>query len=165
MEIYILRHGIAEDRRPGHSDSERALTPDGRKKVARVLASARGADCHPSLILSSPYKRAVETAQVAANVLSYRGEISTTAALTPDSSPQEVWKEIRHHREESAILIAGHEPLLSQLVSYLLGSSALAVNMRKGAIARIDLERLSGEPHGALQWLLTPKTAASNPEA
>ena len=62
MQIYLLRHGIAEDAKPGRPDSERALTDEGRAKLRRVLKRARTADVTPSLILSSPYRRAMETA-------------------------------------------------------------------------------------------------------
>jgi phosphohistidine phosphatase SixA len=63
VQIYLLRHGIAENSTP---DSDRALTPEGREKLRRVLARARDADVAPSLILSSPYRRALETAEIAA---------------------------------------------------------------------------------------------------
>jgi phosphohistidine phosphatase len=65
VQIYLLRHGIAENTTP---DSERALTPEGREKLRRVLARARAADVALSLILSSPYRRAIETAEIAAEV-------------------------------------------------------------------------------------------------
>ena len=64
MQIYLLRHVIAEDAKPGHPDSERPLTAEGRDKLRRVLKRARTADLDPSLILSSPYRRALETAEI-----------------------------------------------------------------------------------------------------
>ena len=87
MQIYLLRHGIAEDAKPGQPDAERALTGEGRDKLRRVLKRARTADLEPSAILSSPYRRAVETAAVAAEVLGYKGEIARTRALEPEASP------------------------------------------------------------------------------
>src|SRR4051795_4609533 len=100
MQIYLLRHGVAEDARPGQPDSERALTGEGREKLRRVLKRARRADLDPSLILSSPYRRAMETAAVAAEVLAYAGEIVRTRALVPEATPFDAWEEIRSRKTE-----------------------------------------------------------------
>ena len=75
MQIYLLRHGIAEDARPGHSDAKRALTKEGGERVAEVIKAARRAGAEPSLIVSSPFVRAVETARIAAEGLGYKGNI------------------------------------------------------------------------------------------
>jgi phosphohistidine phosphatase len=159
MEIYLLRHGIAENGRPGLKDSDRALTVEGREKLKRVLSRARGAGVKPGLILSSPYRRALETAEVAAESLGYRRKIVTTPALVPEASPQQVWEEVRARRDESAILLASHEPLMSATVALLLGSPALKVDMKKASLARIDCDGFGPEPTGVLKWLLTPATA------
>ena len=157
MEIYLLRHGIAEDHAPTGRDADRRLTEEGRAKVHRVLGRAHLAGVEPELILSSPLKRAIETAEIAAEELHYRGEILRVTTLTPDSSPPSVWAEIRAHRSAASILLAGHEPLFSALVAYLLGSTRSMVEFRKGALVRIDVPSLGVEPRGVLQWMLTPK--------
>jgi phosphohistidine phosphatase len=159
MEIYLLRHGIAENGRPGMKDSDRALTGEGREKLKRVLARARDGGVKPGVILSSPYRRALETAEIAAQSLGYRGKIVETAALVPDASPHEVWEELRSRRDETAILLASHEPLMSATLAFLLGSPALSVDMKKAGLARIDCDRYGPEPKGVLRWLLTPATA------
>src|SRR5580704_17747368 len=58
IELYLLRHAIAEDHSPSGRDADRRLTDDGRKKLRRVLERARKASVTPTLILSSPLKRA-----------------------------------------------------------------------------------------------------------
>ena len=68
-----------------------------------------------------------------------------------------MWDEIRVHKDEARILLAGHEPLFSRLTAYLLGSPNLQVDFKKGAIACIELERFPVEPHGVLRWMLTSK--------
>jgi phosphohistidine phosphatase len=156
MRIYLLRHGIADNATP---DSERALTAEGREKLRRVLARARAADAVPSLILSSPYRRALETAEIAAEVLGYQGKVVKTPALVPDSSPFDTWEEIRKRPDEPAILLASHEPLMSSLAAFLLASPALLVDMKKAALVRVDCERTGPEPKGVLKWMLTPATA------
>jgi phosphohistidine phosphatase len=159
MEIYLLRHGIAENGRPGLKDADRALTEEGRDKLRRVLRRANGARVQPDLILSSPYRRALETAEIAAESLAYRAKIVETAALVPNASPHEVWEEIRGRREESSILLASHEPLMSASLAVLLGSPALLIDMKKAALARLDCDRFGTEPRCVLKWLLTPALA------
>jgi phosphohistidine phosphatase len=71
MEIYLLRHGAAERQAASGKDSDRQLTVDGRLILRRVVKQAYVTGLRPSLILSSPYVRAVQTAQVAARLLQY----------------------------------------------------------------------------------------------
>ena len=159
MQIYLLRHGIAENAPHGKPDAERALTDEGREKLRRVLGRARAADVVPSLILSSPYRRAMETADVAVEVLGYQGKVVKTRALVPEASPFDTWEEIRKRPDESAILLASHEPLMSSLAAFLLASPALSLDMKKAALVRIDCDRLGPEPKGVLKWMLTPATS------
>ncbi|HEY1240599.1 MAG TPA: phosphohistidine phosphatase SixA [Bryobacteraceae bacterium] len=159
MEIYLLRHGIAEDAAPGKPDSDRALTAAGREKLRRVLARARAAKVKPDLILSSPYSRAVQTAEVAAEALGYRDPIVQTPTLLPEADPHDTWDEIRAHKSENSLLLASHEPLMSSLLAYLLATPTLAVDFKKAGLVRLDCERLGPEPHGTFKWMLTPATA------
>jgi len=159
MEIYLLRHAIAEAARPGMKDSERALTEAGRAKLRRVLRRAKDAGVQPDLILTSPYRRARETAEEAAAALAYRNKIVQTQALVPGASPFDAWEEIRSRPDEGSILLAGHEPHMSSLMAFLLGNPAMQVDMKKAALARLDCERLGAEPQAMLKWLLTPATA------
>lgn len=160
MEIYILRHGIAEERRAGRPDAGRALTEEGREKLRWVLARARKAGVAPALILASPLVRAVQTAELAAQALGYRGEIEQTDALLPSSTCRMVWQVLRSRSDEPSVLIAGHEPLLGETAGYLLGLSRVCLDLKKGCLLRIDVERPSAEPRGVLQWLLTPRLAS-----
>jgi phosphohistidine phosphatase len=154
MELYLLRHGIAEDH--AATDADRRLTEEGRQKLRRVLKRAAAAGVAPTLIISSPYKRALETAEIAAQELGYKAEILHSGSLVPDSSPPSVWSEIKEHRSEQAILLAGHDPLFSSTVAYLLGSTHQMVDFKKAALVRIDLHSFAA-PQGILQWMLTPK--------
>ena len=157
MEVYLLRHGIAEDAHSGMSDADRALTQDGRRKLRRALEAAAQADVRPSLILTSPLKRAIETAEIAEEALGYKGKLVRTQALSPGSNPQEAWAEIRSRRNESAIMLVGHNPLFGALGGYLIGAPDAQIDMKKGAILRIDFEHFPPQPRGTLRWLLIPK--------
>ena len=157
MELYLLRHGIAEDGRPGSADSARELTDEGREKTAAVLKRAKLGGVAPSLLLSSPYIRAHQTAKIAARELDYEGDIELIESLVPHGTPESVWADIRDRADEAAILLAGHEPLLSSLVAYLLNSPALRVDMKKAALVRLDVQSVGAMPHGTLRWMLVPK--------
>ena len=153
MQLYLLRHGSAERIQPGGSDAERKLTAAGREEVRRAIAGSRRAKMAPTLILSSPYARAIETAEIAVQVLGFTGKIVRTEALVPSASPEQVWHEICNRQDEVQVLLAGHEPLLSRLAAYLLNSPSLQIEMSKATLVRIDLDRLASNPHGVLKWM------------
>jgi phosphohistidine phosphatase len=155
MEIYLLRHGIAEEGRAFGHDSDRALTPEGRDKLRRVLKRAHEAGVRPAVIMASPYRRAWETAEMAAEALEYRGEIVKTSKLVPETSPREAWGEMGLRWNKEAMLLASHEPLMSHMAAFLLSSPTLQVDMKKGAMVRVDCDRFEPEPHGVLKWMLT----------
>ncbi len=156
MEIYLLRHGIAANAKPGQPDAERALTEEGIDKLRRVLKRAREAGTRLDALLSSPYLRAMQTAEVAKQVLGCEGEIERLEALVPDSSPHEVWEKIRTRKTENAVLLASHEPLMSSLAAFLLGCPAFEVDFKKAALMRLDCERFGPQPRAVLKWMLTP---------
>ena len=159
MEIYLLRHGSAEPAPPGGQDPERPLSPEGQHEIRRVVSAAKLAHACPSLILTSPYRRAHETARIAADLLDCRQQILSAEALTPDAKPEAVWEEIRVHRDEPSLLLAGHEPLFSACTAYLLASPELHVHFPKGGLVRIDVGEFGARPRGVLQWMLTPHLA------
>ena len=159
MQIYILRHAIAHTARPGERDSERALTAEGRERLAAVLRRAREAGVRPQAILSSPYKRAIETAAIAADELGFSGAVESCAALTPGASPYDAWEEIRARREADALLLATHQPFAGSMTAFLLASPALEIDVKKAALIRVDCDGFGPHPHGVLKWMLTPALA------
>jgi phosphohistidine phosphatase len=155
-----LRHAIAEEKREGHSDAERALTTAGKQKLHAVLQRARRAGVSPVLILTSPYKRALQTAEMAAEVLNCQRKLVTTKTLLPSSPPDRAWKEVAGS-DAASVLVSGHEPQLSQFIAYLLKCSDLQLDLKKSALVRIDISAAETRPHGTLQWILTPKLAGA----
>jgi dTMP kinase len=160
MRVYLLRHGDAETRAAGTRDADRRLTVQGRQRLRRVLERAHAAKVRPSLILTSPLVRAAETARLAAEVLKIPGTVVETDALAPWSTPPAVWRLLRGQAVEDSVLLVGHEPLLGDLASFLLGSSRKIVAMKKGALLCLEMESPGQTPRGTLQWLLTPRTVA-----
>ncbi len=162
MQIYLLRHGIAEPSSPGLSDPERALTPEGKKRLRSVLRVAKAAGVQPELIMTSPYRRAVETAEIAAKTLGYKQELVQSSALRPGCAPEEAWDELRALQAGGErLLLSGHEPLFGYLTGFLLSAPSLLIDVKKGSIIRIDIEQMSISPRGILRWYLTPKLALS----
>lgn len=161
MELYVLRHGIAEDAPAGMSDGDRQLTSEGKRKLREILRVAGHAGVKPTLILTSPLVRAVQTARIAAEELHYEAEVVRTSVLTPGGDPRQVWDEIRTHREQAQLLLSSHNPLCEILAGYLLSSPELPIDFKKGALLRLDLGHFGTVPRGVLRWFLVPRLAGA----
>ena len=159
MQVYLLRHGIAEEGRLGRSDADRELTAEGRRKLRDTLHIASRADVRPSLILSSPLVRAAQTAAIAAELLGYQNKVLQSKVLLPNARYEQVWDEIRVHRDEDELMLVGHDPLFSSLAGYLLGYPDLQIDFKKGALFRADFESFGPKPRGILRWFITAKLA------
>jgi phosphohistidine phosphatase len=157
MKIYILRHAEAEPRGPGVPEGARKLTPEGKRELRAVLRLARDAGVEPEVILASPWTRAQETALAARDALGTE-QVIETKSLLPDVLPTHIWGEIRSLRPLKEIMVVGHEPHLSRLAAFLL-EAPVAIDMKKSAIIRIDVQEREGPPRGVLKWMLTPKLA------
>ena len=156
MEIYLLRHGAADR---NALDADRRLTEMGMAEVTEVITQARLSGFNPSLILSSPYTRALETAQLTARMLDYQQEILTAVALTPESTPQDAWNELRLYSEQPSILAVTHEPLITAVASWMLGSARTEVEFETATLARIDIETMTAKPRGVQRWTIKPARA------
>ncbi len=159
MTLYVLRHGIAEDVSPSGEDSDRRLTEEGRVKLQRVLERAREAGARPELTLTSPYARARRTAELTTQALGCDSEPTLSSNLFPYSNLLDTWEEIRGLRELDSLMLVGHNPHLSELVSAVTGAAGGGVAMKKAALARLEVDPTAAAPRGRLEWLLTPKTA------
>lgn len=157
MELYILRHGEAQPRETGLADGSRKLIAKGKRDVRAVVKLARKAGLRPDLILTSPLRRAAETAAIAAG-LCHCESVVETRSLLPGANPQAAWKEICALRDVQQVVLAGHEPHLGHLIAFLL-EAALMVDLKKGALVRISTPGKSGPPRGVLNWMITPKVA------
>jgi len=159
MQLYIVRHGIAIDREDPKCppDPERFLTEEGIKKtkdVARGLAEVvDGAD----LILTSPYLRAAQTAEIVAEELGHsKQKIRKSDALLPGAEPQQLFRELAREKDLSAVFVFGHAPHLDELIATIVGSKRHISSLKKAGAALLELTRLS-PPSGQLIWLATPK--------
>src|SRR5262249_20811032 len=147
MNLYILRHGIAvEPGSPGHTtDADRPLLPKGKRKLGEIAKGMAALDVSFDLILSSPYRRASQTAELIAGSLKPRKEVEFSENLTPGGSPRKLIDQLTHLRPlPGNVLLVGHEPYLSDLISLLIsGESGLPITMRKAGLCKLSAEQLS----------------------
>lgn len=152
MDLYLLRHGEAEPRSASVEETERALTEKGRDDVRRVVKFAH-AKLRPIVIITSPYLRAIQTAEVAAKELGVE-QIGESRNLLPEAKPSALWKELRE-RAEARVLLVGHEPHCSSLVAFLTGG-VKNIDIKKGALLRIAMDESRDVPAGVLKWMIVP---------
>ena len=161
MNLYFLRHGLAVDRStPGFKkDADRPLTPKGKQRMWRVAEAMTALELEFDVIFSSPYLRAMQTAEIVAEASDLRRDLVFINALTPDGSPQALIERIKELKAKPKnILLVGHEPYLGKLVSLLTaGSTNLALDLKKGGLCKVEIETLRLGRCGTLTWLLTPK--------
>jgi phosphohistidine phosphatase len=165
MELYILRHAIAVERGTAgfERDSERPLTPKGEKKM---LAAAKGMltlGLEFDLILTSPFVRARQTAELVAAVSDRESVLEICAALAADGDPADVVEELRRRTDlPDRVLLVGHEPMLSGLISTLLcGDDGLSITMKKGGLCCLHVTTLTHGRCATLEWLLAPRHLAA----
>jgi phosphohistidine phosphatase len=161
MEIYILRHGIAVERgTPGYKkDSDRPLTKEGIDKMHQIAEAILATDLKFDLILSSPLVRAEQTARIVADELDE--EVTFTDHLSPDGNALELVREINDEKPQRVLLV-GHEPDLSRLISLLVsGNSDSSIELKKGGLCKMTVDRLVFSQCATLNWLLTPKQLRS----
>jgi phosphohistidine phosphatase len=159
LHLYLVRHAIAEEATEGMRDSDRRLTEEGIRRMLRAARGLRRIGVAPDRVVSSPLRRAAETAALVARVLAPGLEVEIEPSLAPGCEPAEVVRWLAAARPQSAIALVGHEPGMSRLASFLLTGSSEAAPLRfkKGAVAALHL-RAERAPGGAeLEWLLTPR--------
>jgi phosphohistidine phosphatase len=157
MEIYLLRHAIAEDVDPaGGSDAERPLSAKGMAKMKQVAKGMSRLLGEVDTIFTSPLKRAFETSMITARILKIEDRVRILDSLSPCASSAALLEALRSHGKFSRIILVGHNPSLSLFASTLLGINEQIIDLRKGGLCRVDLESLRS-PKGVLAWVLTPK--------
>jgi phosphohistidine phosphatase len=161
MNLYLLRHGIAvEPDAPGlKSDAERPLTPKGKNRLRQIAKAmdALGLSC--DLILSSPYVRARQTAEIVAKALKRQKKLKFSDELAPGGNPKALIQQLNDLRPQPKnILLVGHEPYLSKLLALLTaGNTTMEIDFKKGGLARLETIELSYGRCATLAWLLAPR--------
>lgn len=161
MNLYILRHGIAVERgAPGFkTDADRPLTPKGRRQLGPIAAAMKSMSLDFSLILSSPFLRARQTAEIVAKSLKLKNRLAFSDALTPDGDPKALVRELNELKPVSEnVLLVGHEPYLSRFIAHLIsGGENIEIDFKKGGLCKLEADLLRSGRCARLAWLLTPK--------
>jgi phosphohistidine phosphatase len=161
MELYLIRHGIAEERTSSIKDEKRSLTKEGRQKTEKVAEKLVKLDLHFNLIVTSPLARARQTAEIliAAGLSS---KMEESHHLAPDGKVESWLKdelESRNYPQNAQIALVGHEPDLSAWTEILLwGEAKGSLVLKKAGMIGIKLPEI-GSPLGRSQmyWLTPPK--------
>ena len=161
MNLYLLRHGIAvEPGTPGFEhDSDRPLVPKGERRLRSAAAAMEKLEMSFDLILSSPFVRARQTAEIVAGELGLNKRVEFFDGLVPGGNPKALIHALNELKPEPEnVLLVGHEPYLSRLISLLVsgGADAAAIEMKKGGLCKLEIGELCHGHCAQLAWLLTP---------
>lgn len=168
LNLYLLRHGVAVDRDP-HSfpdDARRPLTLKGEDRVRLVGDAMQALELSFDGIISSPFLRARQTAEIVASALGLGRHLHFREELMPGGDPKALIRFInRMQPAPENLLLVGHEPYLSELLSMLIsGQPDAAIDLKKNGLAKLEVaERLKYGRCATLNWLLTPRQLALLP--
>jgi phosphohistidine phosphatase len=161
MKLYLMRHGIAEMLGAGRAlrDPDRALTAKGRRRVREIARGLRRLGVRPEVILTSPLRRARQTAELVAGELGLAGRLEETPHLgVPPDSPALIRQLQKRRPPPRSVLLVGHEPHLSELTAWLItGASGAGLAFKKGGLARLDVSTWAEGRCATLEWLLPPR--------
>jgi phosphohistidine phosphatase len=150
MELYFLRHGVAEEHAPDGTDEARRLTEKGIEKLEAARVGLKRLAVEVDVLLTSPLARAYQTAEIVGRHLGIAP--ITAQALAPGCDVERLRTLLADYPRARRAMLVGHEPDFSTLVGALSGGS---VTLKKGGLARVDLE--DRDEQGTLIWLLPPR--------
>jgi phosphohistidine phosphatase len=154
VNLYVLRHASAGTRRANPLiDVKRPLDKEGKQQCILVGNYLNALNVHFDLVVSSPLKRALQTASLVGTETGYDSRIMVSEALSPGATVAAFDKLIADLNTQENVLIVGHNPNLAQFLGSLISSSRMNIRLRKGAIARVDVTRRPG----ILHWLVDPR--------
>jgi phosphohistidine phosphatase len=159
MNLYIVRHAIAVDRgTPGYDDdSQRPLTDKGIRKMNKIVKGLHQFDLKLDKILSSPYVRARDTAKILATEFQRENQLSFSDNLIPPANFEALIAEIHEKYDVDSLALVGHEPMLSQFVSWLtIGNTEMKMVLKKGGVCCLSADNLYQDHRAELIWLVTP---------
>ncbi len=153
VRVHLLRHAHAGDAFEWIGDDDlRPLTGKGRQQAARLGAFLGSHGIRPDVIVSSPLLRAHQTAEIVAEALGMT--VRTDGRLGAGFGQRELWA-VLDETGAREILLVGHDPDLSMLLTYLI--DAAGMHLKKGTLATIDLHTKLGDGEGELCWLVPPE--------
>jgi len=160
-QLYLIRHGFAAERGDAWpDDSKRPLTERGMSRLRKSAQGLARLGVSFDVVLTSPLVRARQTAEIVAGAFDPHPPLVNVEGLVPGGGYQAVLADLEKHSKRAHIALVGHEPGIGELAARLIGTRH-PIEFKKGAICRIDLERLPPGGPGSLRWFLTPKILRS----
>ena len=156
MIVYFLRHASAgQHAADPKKEEKRPLDKDGIEQCGYIGRALAAMDTQVDVVISSPLKRATQTASLVANEIGHEGKLQIEDGLKPGTTFAEFTKLLAKYQRHEAIMVVGHNPNLSEFLSRVIsrGNGRSAVDLKKGAVARVEM----GRQEGVLQWCVTPK--------
>src|SRR5262249_47605407 len=160
MIVYFLRHASAgQGLTDPKKDEKRPLDETGVLQARYVGRALNAFDAAIDVIISSPLKRALQTATIVANELGFEQKIELDAAMRPEATYASFQAMLRKHAGAEAVMVVGHNPSMEDFLSRIIGRPGhpAAIEFKKGAIAKVEVRRTEG----TLKWSLTPKLLAA----
>ena len=159
--LYLIRHGLAEPRGEAWpDDTKRPLTEDGISRLRRSARALARLGVSIDVVLTSPFVRTRQTADIVAAGFSPRPSVVNLDALVPGGVPAALGAELEKHARRPNIAVVGHEPGIGELAAWLIGTRH-PLEFKKGGVCRIDLDSLPPRGAGTLRWFLSPKILKS----
>jgi len=156
MIVYFLRHASAgKSIANPKKDEQRPLDEDGilqARYVGRLLANL---DVQVEQIISSPLKRARQTASLVANELAFETAVQMEDALRPDAEFGQFQAMLARYKKYESIMVVGHNPSLTEFLIKSMSTGATQIENKKGAVAKVEMNGRTG----SMQWLVTPRIA------
>jgi phosphohistidine phosphatase len=158
MIVYFLRHANAGQQVVNpKKDEKRPLDADGVRQCGYIGRTLAAMQVHVDAIISSPLKRALQTASLVGTEIGYEGKFSIENALRPEADFSAFKDMLHNYRKFEAIMVVGHNPSLQEFLATFISPSGCkaGLDLKKGAIARVD----TAGKLNLLQWCMTPKMA------
>jgi phosphohistidine phosphatase len=155
MNLYILRHASAGTSRANPLlDVKRPLDKEGKQQCLLIANYLNSFNLQLDVIVSSPLKRALQTASYVGNEIGFEAKIMISEALSPGASVAAFQKLLAELGQHENVLVVGHNPNLQQFLGSLVASPRPAsIRLRKGGIARVDMTKRPP----TLNWLIDPR--------
>src|SRR5579859_7596883 len=154
MIVYFLRHASAGTHKLNpKKDEKRALDETGIAQCGMMGRALAALDVHVDVTITSPLKRAAQTASLVANEIGYEGKLLLDPGLRPEGIYENFRKLLERFADRDAIMVVGHNPNLSEFLARLLGARASSVDLKKGAVAKVEFD----QKRSTLEWCVSPR--------
>ena len=157
MDLLILRHGEAGRSSNLASDFKRSLTVEGKQEIIEISNGLKSLDVKLDHILTSPLLRAKQTAEIVTKSLKLKSKIEEIDSLKPEGNRLEFYSVLSRFKQDSVVLVVGHEPYLSEMIGEAISQSGCRIDLKKAGLARIRVMQTLPKLKGEMRWLLTPK--------